>query len=247
MKTDSRKFGSRFKPLLLIASGAVLASCATGQRRNAQTPTYTLPPNCVVADEIPMESTIGVRSPDTVKAYPVGRYVDPVNKNVMHERTVIYRVEAGAKWKLRAQPDPVQLGPVAGLRSPNYVQGPIPSELKSELAWQKAATERVMTLAKNLQGVDTLTSTAQKIVANQRLVLQTLQSNQADVQKLQKRIEEVAKNQGTSQNSAVAEKLVSPIPSVPVKSGTSEPNPGDGMQKATAGFKVPESNFLLKR
>lgn len=188
-----------------------------------------------------MESTIGVRGPDTVKAYPVGRYVDPVNKQVMHERTVIYRVESPAHWKLRTPPDRVQLGPAAGARLPNQVDGPIASELKSELAWQKAVTSKVLQMAQNLQGMENINSTAQRIVANQQLVLQTVQGNQAEVKKLQERIEAVAKKQEgeVSKDEENAAK--------PVKSGTNTPASASITDTATAGFKVPESNFLLTR
>jgi hypothetical protein len=39
-----------------------------------------------------------LRTPEIVKAYPVGRYVDPTSDRVMHEKHTIYRVEEDAGW-----------------------------------------------------------------------------------------------------------------------------------------------------
>jgi hypothetical protein len=39
-----------------------------------------------------------VRTPETVKAYPVGRYTDPNFPEQMHERHTIYRREQSAQW-----------------------------------------------------------------------------------------------------------------------------------------------------
>ena len=41
-----------------------------------------------------------VRYSENIKAYNIGRYVDPANQLVMHERHVVYRVETTAKWNL---------------------------------------------------------------------------------------------------------------------------------------------------
>lgn len=60
------------------------------------------PPSRVIAPPptIPLESQANVRVGETVKAYPVNRYVDPANPRVMHERSVVYRVEQDARWRL---------------------------------------------------------------------------------------------------------------------------------------------------
>ena len=39
-----------------------------------------------------------IRTPETVKAYPVGRYTDPNFPEEMHERHTIYRREESAGW-----------------------------------------------------------------------------------------------------------------------------------------------------
>ncbi len=39
-----------------------------------------------------------LRTSEIVKAYPIGRYVDPASGRVMHEKHTIYRVEEDAAW-----------------------------------------------------------------------------------------------------------------------------------------------------
>ena len=39
-----------------------------------------------------------IRTPETVKAYPVGRYTDPNFPEEMHERHTLYRREQSADW-----------------------------------------------------------------------------------------------------------------------------------------------------
>ena len=43
-----------------------------------------------------------MRRGETVKAYPINRYVDPANPREMHERHVVYRVEETPSWKLQS-------------------------------------------------------------------------------------------------------------------------------------------------
>jgi hypothetical protein len=42
-----------------------------------------------------------LRTPEFVKAYPVGRYTDPNLPNQMHERHTLYRREHAADWNYR--------------------------------------------------------------------------------------------------------------------------------------------------
>ena len=56
-----------------------------------------------------------VRTPETVKAYPVGRYTDPNFPEEMHERHTLYRREQSAEWNYRpSKLYALPLGPVDG-------------------------------------------------------------------------------------------------------------------------------------
>jgi len=61
-----------------------------------------------------------VETPETVKAYPVGRYSDPDNPDEMHERHTLYRREATADWNYQPNaPYALPLGPVAANSNPS--------------------------------------------------------------------------------------------------------------------------------
>ena len=70
----------------------------------------------IVASDMPK-----VRTPETVKAYPVGRYTDPNFPEQMHERHTIYRREQSAQWNYRpsSQPYALPLGPLVATSNPS--------------------------------------------------------------------------------------------------------------------------------
>lgn len=53
-----------------------------------------------------------VRTPEKLKAYPVGRYEDPDNPDVMHEGHTVYRAETSPDWNTDPnEPTSLPLGP----------------------------------------------------------------------------------------------------------------------------------------
>jgi TolA-binding protein len=61
-----------------------------------------------------------VRTDELVKAYPVGRYSDPNDPNVMHERHTIYRVEHSPNWnELPDAPGALPMGPTVTESAPS--------------------------------------------------------------------------------------------------------------------------------
>jgi hypothetical protein len=53
-----------------------------------------------------------VRTPEKVKAYPVGRYEDPNDPDVMHEGHTVYRAETSPDWNTDPnEPTSLPLGP----------------------------------------------------------------------------------------------------------------------------------------
>jgi hypothetical protein len=96
-----------------------------------------------------------VRVGETLKSYPVGRYVDPQDPNVMHEAHVVYRKEAGASWNLNPNaPTVVPLGPVLAVADPAKTPAPLPAELEQKMAEQNqlvaSLVEQNEALAKEL-------------------------------------------------------------------------------------------------
>ena len=59
---------------------------------------YPVPVNHKAPIAQPPSNIDGLRFHENVKAYPLGRYRDPRNPRIMHERHLAYRVEQEASW-----------------------------------------------------------------------------------------------------------------------------------------------------
>lgn len=109
-----------------------VASCAS----RPQFAVRPLPPSAV-------EPTGAVRYGEVVRAYHVGRYVDPNHPETMHERHPVYRVEVSARWNLH--PGPLN---TANLLNPPpdaaFAPPPTNDVLAAEMNRQREATARVM-------------------------------------------------------------------------------------------------------
>jgi len=123
-----------FIPLIL------LASCASNPKPHIVQMPVAAPGNTMSPDV--MES---VRYSENIKAYPVGRYIDPNNDLVMHERHSVYRVETTAKWNLHPNGSPtVPLGPPLAIIDTARHNAPINAEIIAEVNKQKAATQALL-------------------------------------------------------------------------------------------------------
>ena len=153
-------------PLLL------LSACASNRNPGLLNMSRPVPGTTLPGDDI--ES---VRYSENIKAYNVGRYVDPNNALVMHERHVLYRVETTAKWNLHPNaPATVALGPAVQIIDPARKDGPTTAEVIAEVNRQKAATQTVIDQGKRLNSTLTQISTAldaSKQVAEQNRQLKT--------------------------------------------------------------------------
>lgn len=126
-----------FIPLIL------LSACASHKPVIVQMPPVVSGTELTTAD---MES---VRYGENLKAYQIGRYIDPNDSLVMHEAHTIYRVETTAKWNLRPDvypyaPGSLPGGPVVGIIDPAHENSPITPEIVAEVDRQKAATQALL-------------------------------------------------------------------------------------------------------
>jgi hypothetical protein len=153
-------------PLLL------LSACASNRTPRLLNMSRPVPGTTLPSDDI--ES---VRYSENIKAYNVGRYVDPNNALVMHERHVVYRVETTAKWNLHPDaPATVALGPAVQIIDPARNDGPTTAEVIAEVNRQKAATQTVIDQGRRLNDTLMHISTAldaSKQVAEQNRQLKT--------------------------------------------------------------------------
>ena len=127
--------------LLTLLPLLLFASCVS--RRTAVVPVKPLPaPN--------VESAESVRFAEIVRAYHIGRYVDPNHPDVMHEQHPVYRVEAYTRWNLK--PGSLVSTRPASTTANDAAYSPPPTNdvVLAELNRQKDATERVMWEASRL-------------------------------------------------------------------------------------------------
>lgn len=119
--------------LTCVALG--LAGCHTHTAKVL--PPVEPPPAPVAGTELDQNNIEKVRVGESLKAYPVGRLVDPNNPNVMDEAHVVYRREAAADWNLNPNaPTVVPLGPVLAVADPAKEPNPMPAELEQKIAEQ---------------------------------------------------------------------------------------------------------------
>lgn len=129
-----------------MAAAAALSGCSAVTKKKEPPPFP--PPGYMLEQAIPMESTASIRRAEQVKAYPVSRYIDPANPNVMHERHVIYRVEQPQRWRI-TEPSGAPLasktllGTVAGVREPHYIPSPLGQEIGVEVGRIKEERAKV--------------------------------------------------------------------------------------------------------
>lgn len=129
----------KISPLILCAAVALCAGCESLQKKPVVSapPPLTTPAAPVAGTDLDDTNAEKVRVGEALKAYPVGRYVDPKDPDLMHEAHVVYRREAGATWNMNPNaPTVVPLGPVLAVADPAKTPAPLPAELEQKMAEQ---------------------------------------------------------------------------------------------------------------
>ena len=149
--------------LVCLFSGCATKKAARSIQR-AEVPGTT-----IAASEMPE-----IRTLETVKAYPVGRYTDPNFPDEMHERHTLYRKEQSADWNYRAsRPHAVPLGPVTAVSnpSPSYYATTNAEQINAQqkayaealLEQNRAMKERIDALQKNGSAIQSLQSEVERL------------------------------------------------------------------------------------
>ncbi len=118
-------------PLLL------LSACST-------TPKLVLRPQ-----QAPATNADGIRYPEVLHAYHVGRYADPNDDLIMHEQHVVYRVEENTRWNLHPGPVDGNL-PALPSRDAAFAPAPVNDAILAEVNSQRLATTEIMMEARTL-------------------------------------------------------------------------------------------------
>jgi hypothetical protein len=184
-----------------ILFALTLSGCTTAHMKKKHDELHSrydspLPPGTEVLEDIPMESNAAVARAADYKAYPVSRYVDPANKEVMHERHVIYRRERPETWRLRPDPDKkILIGPTVGLRNPIALNRPVSQELNAELNRQKIVTRELLKLREHAEMGDArarqLLMTAEKMDRQSDEMLERIRSYNAQLDAVRKDVDDL--------------------------------------------------------
>ena len=157
------------KRILIFIPLIFLSACASKK------PVIVQMPPAVSGTILETEDMESVRYGENLKAYSIGRYVDPNGGLVMHEAHTVYRVETTAKWNLHPnEPVNVPGGPVVGIIDPAHKDSPLTPEVVAEVDRQKAATMALIVQGQRMnqalnQLSKTLSATAQIAQENVQL------------------------------------------------------------------------------
>ena len=98
-----------------------------------------------------------VETPETVKAYPVGRYSDPDAPDEMHERHTLYRREETADWNYQPNaPYALPMGPVTADSNPSpsyFVKTDEEQRNAQQRAYAEALQEENRAVKKRLESL----------------------------------------------------------------------------------------------
>ena len=164
------------RPALIAGLGIVIVAC----RSQPQAIIVPVPQSkqSIAKTEVsnaPLGSRANVRSSESVKVYGINRYVDPNDPRILHERHAIYRLEEQPSWvtRSRSSHDQVLLGPLIGLKRPEYTPEALPGETARDLAKAK------QDLKTNEEALHSLQQNQQDLTRN----VETLTAQTVDSQK----------------------------------------------------------------
>lgn len=163
------------KPYYLIPL-LLLSACST-------TPKLTLQPQ-----QPSSTSADGVRYPEVLHAYHVGRYADPNDDLIMHEQHVVYRVEENTRWDFHPGPADGNL-PALPPRDAAFAPAPVNDAILAEVNSQRLATTEIMLQARTLSAALAQFQTA---LQQTKTNFQETARLRVTVNEMQKRLDELA-------------------------------------------------------
>jgi hypothetical protein len=146
-------------------SSLVLLSLLAGCAAKTEIPSVRrveVPATGISSDDVPK-----VRTPEIVKAYPVGRYIDLNFPNQMHERHTVYRREHAAEWNYRpSKPYVLPLGPIIAESNPSssyYTKTDSEQSNAQQKAYAEALLEQNVALKRRIDELRQKDSTIQSL------------------------------------------------------------------------------------
>ena len=164
------------KPYYLIPL-LFLSACSS------TTPKLTLSPLPTL-----MTNTDGIRYPEMLHAYHVGRYADPNDDSLMHEQHVVFRVEENPRWDFHpgtAENNP----PAPPSHDAAFAPAPVNDAILAEVNSQRLATAQIMMQARTLSAA---LSQFQIALQQTRTNFQETARLRVSVNEMQKRLDALA-------------------------------------------------------
>ncbi len=163
-----------------------------------------------------VEPIEAVRYPEVVRAYHVGRFVDPNHPEAMHERHPVYRIESSARWNLR--PGPLN---TANLLNPPrdaaYAPPSTNDAALAEMNRQRETTERVMQeatrLAQSYAELQKVLAEMKNVARNNALIGARLTAAEQRVADFEKNLQKLSVPPSPTSNTAPA--IVPGLPDAP--------------------------------
>jgi hypothetical protein len=143
----------------------------------------------VYYDRIPVRSSDAVLGPQLVEAYPISRYQDPQNPDLMHERHLVYR-RINRGWRLKSNPgEEIQLGATTGPRETAYQPNPSRSEVDAAVVSQRyqlsQANQTLRQVQRQLRQLEQVGPTVQGMAATQKAEAERLNGLEERFKKLE--------------------------------------------------------------
>jgi hypothetical protein len=130
----------------------------------------------------PTANADGIRYPEVLHAYHVGRYADPNDDLIMHEQHVVYRVEENTRWDFHPGPADGNL-PALPSRDAAFAPAPVNDAILVEVNSQRLATAEIMMQARTLSAA----------LAQFQTALQQTKTNFQETARLRVRLNEMQK------------------------------------------------------
>jgi hypothetical protein len=163
------------KPFYLIPL-LFLSACSTTPKLALR----PLPPSATAAD--------GIRYPEVLHAYHVGRYADPNDDLIMHEQHTVYRVEENTRWNFHPGPADGNL-PTPPPRDAAFAPAPVNDAILAEVNSQRLATTEIMMQARTLTAA---LAQFQAALSQTKTNLQETARLRVTVNEMQKRLDALA-------------------------------------------------------
>lgn len=140
---------------LALCVALLCSACAT--HRPVNTPVATSAVTGAPKTTVSSKKITKIRTPETVKAYPVGRYTDPNFPDEMHERHTVYRREQSSDWNYQSsEPYALPLGPVTAESDPSpsyYLQADAEQINAQQRAYADSLAEQNRAMKKRLDAL----------------------------------------------------------------------------------------------